>query len=238
MVSDRSIRDDFREEFAFWEAYREHWRKKGIDIAEVFLHWAKEQAERLKSPGALDDFAELCNDGCFFQALAVIVFLVRVSPRLGPSWAKIVGASARRNKVSRDMEYCANLVDSLFRDLENEVGAQLLKTLGRVPPSRVAEELRFYTRFIKSAEAIKTDTRTHSATEVAKYLLTSYVERITRRPHDKNVAGIIAELTGKPKYGEVDQRMWRSRNYDRLDKNFSWITRIFVVGTMVLVFSE
>jgi hypothetical protein len=57
---------------------------------------------------------------------------------------------------------------------------------------------------------------------------------MTGRFHDRNVSGLIAEVTGSTDYIEVAQRMWRGRNYKRIDKHFSWMTRFLVAMSVVI----
>jgi|SRR5580700_2122486 hypothetical protein len=70
--------------------------------------------------------------------------------------------------------------------------------------------------------------------ELSKYLLTSYIRKMTGRFHDRSASVLIQELVGPTNYDEVAQRMWRARNYKRIDKHCSWMTR-FLVATSVVV---
>ena len=56
----------------------------------------------------------------------------------------------------------------------------------------------------------------------------------TGRFHDGNVSGLLAEVFGPVDSNEVAQRMWRSRNYARLEKQFSKLTD-FAVATSVVI---
>jgi hypothetical protein len=82
-------------ELALWHAYREGRRANGIDIAQFYEDLAAEEKQRLKSPGAREDFTELCEDGCLQLALAAIVALFRFSPRLENLWTEMVGSAYR-----------------------------------------------------------------------------------------------------------------------------------------------
>jgi hypothetical protein len=106
--------------------------------------------------------------------------------------------------------------------------------MGRIPLSRVVSELRFYIRFINLAESVRKDTGSHSLAEVSKYLLSSYVRRMTGSFHDRNASGLVAEVAGSVEYNEVAHRMWRSRNHWRLDKHYSWMTNILVAASVVI----
>ena len=69
-------------EMAFWHAYREAYRAKGIDIAQFYADLAADEKQRLKSPGAREDFIELCEAECFQPMVAGILALLRYSPLL------------------------------------------------------------------------------------------------------------------------------------------------------------
>jgi predicted DNA-binding ribbon-helix-helix protein len=60
MASEETIRNSFQAEFAFWQSLRESHRARKIDLEELLLSWAINQIEKLESPGARDDFIELC----------------------------------------------------------------------------------------------------------------------------------------------------------------------------------
>src|SRR5260370_31736091 len=92
-------------ELILWNAYRDVHRAKGTDIAQVFTRLAADQKQRLRSPGAREDFAELCKDGCFPIALASIVALLRYSTLLERFWAEMVGRRDSREKATRTLEH-------------------------------------------------------------------------------------------------------------------------------------
>jgi hypothetical protein len=73
-----------------------------------------------------------------------------------------------------------------------------------------------------------------SLVELFKYVLASYVKRSTGRFHDRNVSALIGALTQSSDFNEVAQRMWRSRNYKRLDKHFSWIAALLVAMSVAM----
>ena len=57
---------------------------------------------------------------------------------------------------------------------------------------------------------------------------------MTGRFHDRSVSGLIGEIVGSPDYNEVAHRMWRARNYERIEKHFSWIPRFLVAMSVVI----
>jgi hypothetical protein len=52
--------------------------------------------------------------------------------------------------------------------------------------------------------------------------------------HDRSVSGLIGAIVGPQEYNDVAQRMWRSRNYCRFEKHFSWMTNILVAMSVVM----
>jgi hypothetical protein len=226
-------------EVAFWRAYREAYRTKGVDIAQFYAELAAEEKQRLRSPGARDDFTELCEDGCFQLVLAAIVALFRFSPRLENLWTVMVGTAYRREKTTKTLEKAAATLEGLFGGLisaEDEAQREQFRKMGRLPLSSLVSELRFYNKVINGADRIAVDTESHSLVEVCKYLLASYVKRATGDFHDRNVSGLIEELISSS-YEESAQRMWRKRNYSRLDKHFAWVTDLLIVASVVVAHS-
>ena len=224
-------------ERAFWNTFRESRQATGIRIDQVLAEWASEEAQKLTSPGAREDFDELCADGCSPQVLAAIAAVFRYSPRSQRFWAMLVGPPEDRQKTKRILENAAATLEDIFGAFiaaEDEKDRAQFAKLGRIPLSRLVAELRFHIRFINSAESLAVDTEAHSLGEVSKYILSSYVKRRTGRFHDRNVSGLIGEIIASPDYNEVAHRMWRNRNYERLEKHFSRITEFLVAMSVVI----
>jgi hypothetical protein len=62
--TDKPKIEELTDELAFWNTFREIRRAKGLDIDRLYADWAGELAQGLTSPGAREDFAELCKAGC------------------------------------------------------------------------------------------------------------------------------------------------------------------------------
>jgi hypothetical protein len=229
--------EELQEEVAFWKSYRDICRSKQIDTVKLYMNLAEEEEGKLASPGAKDDFIELCETGCFQPILAGIVMFLRNAPRLEAFWTQMIGHPDNREKAIRTLESAAQTLENLFSGViesENEGKSLELERIGRLPVSRVVNELRFYTRLVNSASSISAETETRSPAELAKYLLSSYVRSMTGRFHDRSVSGLVGEVSGLPEYNEVAHRMWRTRNYERIDQHFSWMTRLLVTMSIVI----
>jgi hypothetical protein len=76
-ASEKPRNEELADEGAVWNAYRESRSAKGVDISRVFADCAAEIQLSLRSPGAREDFVELCRAGCFAQTLAALVLALR-----------------------------------------------------------------------------------------------------------------------------------------------------------------
>jgi len=207
-----------------WNAYRQTYAAKGIDLNSTVTLWATREGQKLPTPGPRIDFDELCRGGCATPVLAFLLALLRFIPHIERIWSEMFGGVERRTKVTQALEIAASTIESVFEDLivaESHDLVEQLAGIGRIPPSHLAAELRVYAQFLTFAESLAKETNTRSVAEVGRYLLTAYVNRSTRRFRDRNVSGLLGAVLQQPDYDEVSQRMWRHRNYSRLDSHFS-----------------
>jgi hypothetical protein len=233
---DRPKIEDLPDELAFWNAYREDRLAKGIDVARHFANWTVELARGLTSPGAKEEFAELCQAGCFPQGLAALVLILRRAPLLESFWTELVGNADNRAKATRVLGDALQTFESLYAgaiDLGSESENELI-AIGRVPISRIVSELRFHIKFINFAALLAADTEAHSPTELAKYLISGYVQQMTGEFRDRCVSGLVGEVSGSDRYTEDAHRMWRSRHYERLEKHYSWMVKLLVAMSIVM----
>lgn len=229
--------EQLSDEFDLWHTWRKVHLSKGLDIAALYAELADQVRDELNSPGAREEFSELCHEGCLPQGLAAVVLLLRHSPFLENLWIETVGHARNRDKATHALEDAARTVEGLFGAAiakGPQAETQLFEKMGRIPVSRVVSELRFYNRVINLSRFFREDTETRSLSELSKYFLTSYVRRMTGRFHDRCVSGLVGEIAGPSDYNEVAQRMWRARNYERLDKHQSWLPKFLVAMSVVV----
>jgi hypothetical protein len=216
--ADKPKIEELAQEVALWNSYREARRIEGIDITEFYADLASAQKQALTSPGAREDFTELCNNGCFQITLAALVVLLRYSPQLENCWTELVGRPDNREKSARNLEQAVETLENLFGNViasEKQRKYGELVKIGRLPVSRVISELRLHIRFINFAGTLQEDNEIRSPVELTKYLLTSYGRRMTGRLHHRNVSSLIQEVLGLANYDDVAHRMWCNRNYKR-----------------------
>jgi len=136
--TDRPKIEELQVGVAFWKAYREARRAKGFDVAKFYTDLAEEQKQKLTSPGAQEDFTELCEDGCFQLVLAAIVAILRYSPQLEGFWTETVGHPDNREKATRALENAAQTPENLFSR------SWLQKMKGRTWNSRKSDGFPFH----------------------------------------------------------------------------------------------
>ena len=229
--------DKVRATEGLWDVFAKILQKRGIDLNRTSAEWAARQAQKLAAPDARTAFVELCEHGCTPQVLAGILELFRSVPLLEKLWTEIVGEPDQRQKLARSLEKTAFMLEDGFGGLiamEDEEVRREWSEFGRLPVTSVVSELRFYVDMLNSARGLADETETRSLQQVCRYLLASYVKRATGRFQDRNVSALLADVAGPPDYDEVAQRMWRSRNYLRLEKHFLKATDLlFFMGVAI-----
>jgi len=221
-----------------WNFYCEIWSKRGWDLRDALKQWAVKQEEQLPSPGARDEFKELCQNGCVPEILAILRALLRWSPQFEGFWSKLYGNPNDRRRVRRNLEKAAKAIEGLFalpiRFEDDEVTSKLSK-IGRIGPGRLASELRFYAKVLDLTDKIPRETETRSLADFGKFALTEYAKLATGRFRDRNVSGLIAQAIGPADYYEVAHRMWRSRNFKRIGSHFQKLSELLsAIHTLVI----
>jgi hypothetical protein len=96
--------DELAQELAFWNSYRERFRRRGIDIAKEHAEWTIGFERGLAAPEPKKQFAELCRAGCFSQALALLTTGLQKCSLLTEFWAEAVGSPGRRDEMVRRLD--------------------------------------------------------------------------------------------------------------------------------------
>jgi hypothetical protein len=230
--------EDLAAEVAAWNAYREIRQAHGLDVVRLFARISDEVRQGLLSPGARENFANLRNAGCLPEGLAALVLFLRKAPTLEKFWNVMVGNPENRRIAMESLENAAQTLEALHADAPNYGTAaedEQFARLERIPISRLVAELRLHVKLINIAQLIKNDTEARTPTEVARYLRTGYVRGMTGRFHDESVSGLVGEISMEADdYNEVAQRMWRARNYKRLEAHYSWIVEFLISMSVVM----
>jgi len=235
-ASEKPTLDQLVERIELWATWRDIQKEKGNDIAVLVHEWTEDFKKTLESPSPLMEFEELCDAGCLPIALTTLLRLFEMAPSLERAWVNVVGSPTYQKKARKTLEAAARELEVLYGDpLPNEKQLQTqFSAVGRIPVSKLIAELRLHVRILKVAETVKKETKLKTLDQLARYLITSYVARMTGSFHDRPVAALIGSATGSPEYTEVAQRMWRDRNYSRLESHFSWMAKFAVAMSVAI----
>ena len=220
-----------------WDVYRQILLKRGVDVGECLDRWVQARKLKFENPQTIIDFDELCADGCHPPILVLLVYLIRNAPLVVTLWAIYLGESEDRKSASKTLEAAALTLEEVFEKLialaDEDIRRQMQEA-DRIPLSVLISELRLYSNLLVLSDMLKVEAETRSPAELARYLLTYYVERATGRPHDRHVATLLSEAQNREYYDEAAQRMWRDRNYERLSKHHQKLGElVFGIGVVV-----
>lgn len=206
-----------------WNVHCHILAKRDIDLPRALKQWAIRQEESFASLGAALDFKELRENGCVPEILAILVAFLRWSPTLEDFWTKLYSVHSDRRRVSNNLKKTAKLIESFFSFtilLEDEELISKFIEVGRIAPGRLASELKMYARLLDFVDLLPHEAKTRSLADFAKFSLTEYAKLATGRFRDRNVSSLIAETIGPSDYNEVAHRMWRLRNFRRMNSHF------------------
>jgi hypothetical protein len=212
-----------------WNFYSEILRRRGVDLPHALKQWATTLKNKLPSPGAHGDFGELCTNGCVAEILAILLESLRWSPKLEDFWSKFYGSPKARHRVRKNLEKTANATNGLFELLISFEGGEvtsMLWKINHIGPGRLVAEMRFYAKLLNLTDSISRETQAKSLRDFCMFTLVRYTKLSTRRFCDRNVSGLIAEVIGPVDYNEVAHRMWRFRNFKRMDSQLANVSEL------------
>jgi hypothetical protein len=237
----------------YWDINRSKFAELGIDMPQVLQEWAREKRDALKEFAAEDSFDELCKLGCNALSLAIALALFRPLQAIESKWQLVTGPRRRREQKIRALEKAAaaleelqgSFADAVIADQRQSLPPEFLEMLRREiinpsnldgiwpefasgpHPATTTHALRLYASCLRKFGSIAGDTGISSSDMISKYLITAYVHRATGSFHDAEVSGLIgAVLDGV--YDETAHRMWRARNYGRIDADFSFLAELLI----------
>lgn len=235
-----------------WDNYLSIRAKQGIDMADEFHQWAIAKRDSLKKFGADRSFDELCRSGCQSLPLAMILASIRPLVSLEMKWREVLGSPRQQGQRIRALEKAAvaledlqaSFADAVLADYRRLVPPDMLESVRKelinpsdletiwpkttAPhPATTIHTLRQYVSFLGKFGSIAEETRISSPDMLWKYTLSAYVKRATGGFYDAQVSALIGAVLNEV-YDETAHRMWRSRNYERMDADFSFLAKLLI----------
>lgn len=237
-----------------WNALCSIQASKGIDLKQAAESWVRKKRHSLSKWAAEGSFDQLCGAGCHPISLAIALWAISVSQSMAGAWHALVDSARHRNQIIRALEKAATVLEELhmsfgalfFEDVKKSLDEDLRRSigvnprsLGAVPdvdflslrnapalnPATTIRVLKAYVQGLRASQAIFVDIGAHSSESLPKYLLSAYVKQATGQFHDPEVSALIGSALSIRSYDETAHRMWRSRNYQQLDKKNSSLVR-------------
>lgn len=205
-----------------WDAFRQLTTEDGVTLEAAWSRWAEVQKQGLQSPGAQTDFIELCQAGCVPELLASILWLIRFASRVNELWSQTLGRADKRQKALVSLAKAAEALKEYYREFQVPGSANQTKDPTKIEhgffPLRIVTEIQSHNDMWVLFNRLAAKFNANSMVEFGKYLFVAYVQGTTGRFRDRNVSALLGEILGPIDYDEVAHRMWRNRNYERLQQ--------------------
>jgi hypothetical protein len=220
-----------------FSALREVSQEQGADIATIANEWALHIKETLAPDGADTDFDALCDQGCHPLSLAVSVFAAEFYPIAVLAVRSALGISRQRAGYSNKLRQAAEILGkTVFSETLSEGLWMKLKVRHESlpePPSAMIRDLEFYAKLFEFAELVSRNAGIKSNHDLPRFIVTGYVHLATGRWHDKEVSALL-QGDGAEVYDETAHRVWRSRNFSRLNRHYCVLPELLLaIGNVV-----
>jgi hypothetical protein len=243
-----------------WKGLSSIYANKGVDLPQVARDLVKERKKSLDRWASIDSFNALSEEGCNEYSLVLCLKLTQSARSHKHKFQRALGSGRERDQAARSFEKAAGALERFITSLDAAVWDDLasapsavLKTahnlakqinprdeeaqwpsyLAAPHPNTIIRGLRFYSRLFRDLPHLWDPGMPYSES-LGKYLLSAYVKRITGKFHDKEVSALVGNATSTDGYDETAHRMWRSRNYSRIQKQCSSLVDLIVdVGPVI-----
>ncbi len=218
-----------------WELNLKFCLRRGVNLRDALSNWTVQIERTLDDWLALPYFRNLTDQGCHAQVLALCIYVTGRAPEFVTVWRSSVGGSRRRGKVAGSLRKAADALQSIAVGLsifdENE-----LPDIGNIPTFQdLTYWLRAYARLLDYIGDLKLGAL--PLLDICKFGLTAYVKAKTGRFHDREVASLIGFALRNSDYDEASHKMWRNRNFDRLQRSHAKLP-VYISAFEILLRSE
>jgi len=222
-----------------WDVLCSIYDRRGIDLRKSIDDTTTTKTEWLSRWGCEADFKTLRKAGCSEVSLVTALWIIHSGPSWSNTWQVVVGSKRHREQTISALEKSVAALERLENsfDVALSLGsgrrrqmkspeatngviseANLGESKSRSIPSPpvLIRALRTYARVLKGFDDVARRTGIHSPEAFGKFLISEFVKTATGDFHDREVAALIGGAL-RETYTETAHRMWRSRNYKRLE---------------------
>lgn len=217
-----------------WEALSGICQRRGVNLYESVVRWSERQRALVQRNNADYEYQTLLRAGCDPVPIAIAIQALVTFPDVASEWRRVVGPPRKRDQFVRKLRDAADVLEGLARaaGLNGEQGFWPPQ-LGASPHVTVAA-LRQYAAALGAFQSAARDMELRSPRDLPRYLFTGYVFRASGRWHDDEVSIIIQAAEQGEVYDANAHKMWRTRNYARLNKHYHGLAELLcAVPTVV-----
>jgi hypothetical protein len=217
-----------------------HFRQSGLCPSKKFHQWATFRLDVLRDFTIQSDWQRLEEMGVTRECLAVAMMLINLAPGIDPL-LKQYSRNKRQRQAKAEMllspipvlEEIAQVRKGMYEESARE---EIEKAHDYPTPDSIINGLRLTADLLLMGDKLLDAIEANSMLEIAKYGLAGVVRRVTARYHDREVSALTGAALQKPDYDETAHRVWRIRNYPRLEHGIPRIVPVALhaINTVLL----
>ena len=191
------------------------------------LTWDRRVAAKLHEDARFC-FECLCRSGADRRGLAAAVWIALHANKVKEQFIRRIGTKQRRVGVVSQLRSTASLMESLAVSVGLTGEAETAFTHSPQGnstafqfPFGVSRTLETYAFLVECIPKIGTFVGVRSPRDVERYIVAAYVKKATGSWHDCETSVLLSSIESRGPdrlYDESTHRMWRTRNFERIDK--------------------
>jgi hypothetical protein len=188
----------------------------GLRKGGTFSKWTEFRLGLLKDFHITADIQRLVEWGINKETLNVSLFFINLAPMLDYFFKEMFGDKRTRLRNARSLATAAAVLENMSKLVPG-----MPDTFGKIPSLDItANGVKHYASMLVWGETAYEFIGANSLVEVTKYALAGLVKNKTGKFHDREVSALTGAALQKFDYDETAHRVWRIRNYGRLEKSF------------------
>jgi hypothetical protein len=186
----------------------------GVRPHPVLTHIAELRLRLLEPFHIGPDCQRLEREGLQKETIAVALMAINIAPGFDQMSRKFGDKRSRKRRVKQLLAPIAVL---------KELAGMMDDTMKQLPPTTIASpdllisNLKHYANMLTWADKLEEAFGSNSFVELAKFAFAGLVKRVTNKYHDREVSALTGAALQKFAYDETAHRIWRIRNYSRLE---------------------
>jgi hypothetical protein len=176
------------------------------------------------------DVDRLLGLGISREMIAVTMWAIRHSPRFDGEFGKLGGKRARHRRAKMLLRPIPVLQElaAIFGEIPEGISLQDVPA-----PRKVISDLEALSSVFTWGEWLYGFLGANSLFEVSRFALASLVHEVAGKFLDREVSSLTGAALREGDYDENRHRVWRIDNYNRLEQNVPFATRLMVAANAV-----